>query len=166
MPFSRKNENSWRPKHPVCSCRNNSSFRLNSLGLLPVAMNLGVRMVFGKKSLGLFSIWKFQMKWDLGRFPPCFDKIPNFLVFLKERVAYGGCRIRPAQHPSHSLIAFWFAMNKFSAAILLFLLSLQISTASKTGRKSIVGHLIRTKPGNLFLAHSNKKKKLTSGKNI
>ena len=101
-----------------------------------------------------------------GKHPPMFQQNSHiFPFFLKECVPYG-CRNRPAQHPSHSLIAFWFAMNKFSAAILLFLLSLQISTASKTGRKSIVGHLIRTKPGNLFLAHSNKKKKLTSGKNI
>ena len=90
-------------------------------------------------------------------------KIPRqnshiFPFFLKECVPYD-CRNRPAQHPSHSSIVFWLAMNKFSVTFLLLLFCFKICRAILIQRNPIVGRLIETKSGNLFLQHSNKAKK-------
>ena len=65
----------------------------------------------------------------------------------------------PAQHPSHSSIVFWLAMNRFSVTIPLLLFCFKICTAILIQRNPIVGRLIETKSGNLFLQHSNKAKK-------
>ena len=81
-----------------------------------------------------------------------------FPFFLKECVPYG-CRNRPTQHPSHSSIVSWLTMTQFSVSILLLLFCLKICTAMKIHRNPMVGRLIQTKSGNLFLQHSNKAKK-------
>ena len=75
-------------------------------------------------------------------------------MFLKECVPLAAVS---GQHSIHS--AFWFAMNKLPVSILLLLFCSKICTASKIGRKSIEGRLIKTKSGNLFLQRSIKTKR-------
>ena len=94
-----------------------------------------------------------------GKHPPMFQQNSHiFPFFLKECVPYG-CRNRPAQHPSHSSIVSWLTMTKFSVSTLLLLFCFKICTAMIIHRNPIVGRLIQTKSGNLFLQHSNKAKK-------
>ena len=98
-------------------------------------------------------------KFGQGPPPPPFRAMPERNRFILFEVFPYDCRNRPTQHPSHSSIVSWLTMTKLSVSTLLLLFCFKICTAMIIHRHPIVGRLIQTKSGNLFLQHSNKAKK-------